>query len=68
MSVRAILILCSLSLVGIISCMTLYQFALSSPVVCVNARFFHIVFHSASGHCFSARIGVDGVIAIARAD
>ena len=47
--------------------MTLYQFALFSPMIGVLARFFHIIFYSASGHCFSILISIGGVVTIARA-
>ena len=65
-SLGAILIRCSLSFFGIISWMTLYQFALISPIIAVEARFWHIIFNSAYGHSFSTLISIVFVIVIAK--
>jgi len=62
---------CSLSFVGMMSCMTLYQYAMSAPDFDVIVKVFQIAFQSTCGHClFSTLIScvVDVAMDRARSD
>lgn len=65
MSVGDILIRYNLSFVGMVSCITLYQVAMSVSVIGAALKFFQIVFQSALGHNLTIRISCGGASAAA---
>ena len=58
---------CSLSFVGIMSLITLYQTAISASDVGVSVSFFQIACQSACGHNFSTLVPCGGDNAMERA-